>query len=145
MKKTKRQVAEEPEEVTYTVDSIIADRITVEGVREYYTRWVGYGDDENTWEPAKSFEKARAVLNDYIAEKKRQTEIQKPRKECSTETKRRSCRPRERKYKEARTVRREHDEVQKLTRKNQENGMTYYKAYEAAQQEVVTRSCTCTI
>ena len=40
----------EQEEEEYVVEKIIKKRIK-NGKTEYYLKWVGYSDDDNTWEP----------------------------------------------------------------------------------------------
>jgi len=50
MGKDKKPVVEEEEEEEYTVEKIVKKRI-VKGKTEYYIKWEGYTEDDNTWEP----------------------------------------------------------------------------------------------
>lgn len=38
-----------PEE--YVVEKIIDSRVNEHGVKEYFLKWIGYDDKDNTWEP----------------------------------------------------------------------------------------------
>ena len=41
---------------TYEVEKIIGHRYNVEKKRhEYLTRWKGYGEEDDTWEPSENF------------------------------------------------------------------------------------------
>ena len=104
----------------YTVDSIIADRQDSNGKSEYCTVWVGY--DDPTWEPEESFEMAKRVLREYRDQKK--LTGSKRRRE-GEDMERANDMEKERK-----------EQVDKLTKQFQNEGKTFYKAYEAANSQV---------
>ena len=49
-KLTKRPRKTKEEEVVFQVEHIVNKRV-VNGAIEYYLKWKGYGDADNTWEP----------------------------------------------------------------------------------------------
>ena len=54
----------EPE---YEVEAILR-RHTLGRKHQYLTKWKGYTDADNTWEPATSFKNAREVLDTFLAQ-----------------------------------------------------------------------------
>jgi len=35
-------------------------------MKEYLIKWVGYGNDEHTWEPVENFENAQSILLNWV-------------------------------------------------------------------------------
>jgi chromobox protein 5 len=70
---------EESEQETYEVEAIVKTRIRG-GHREYFLKWKGYPDSENTWEPAESLD-CDALLESFHAslEAKKAQSVPKPR------------------------------------------------------------------
>lgn len=52
----------------YEVESVL-DHKNIRGVRHYLVKWVGYSNEENTWEPANGLENCYEVINEYWKEK----------------------------------------------------------------------------
>ncbi|XP_022218235.2 chromobox protein homolog 5-like [Drosophila obscura] len=55
----------------YVVEFVI-DRRTIDGKREYYLKWQGYPEDENTWEPVENLENCPELVADCDARLERQ-------------------------------------------------------------------------
>lgn len=53
----------QPTEGVYRVERILRKR-SVRGKVEYYVKWEGYTDDDNTWEPAKNI-LCRQLIRDF--------------------------------------------------------------------------------
>jgi len=45
---------DETEEEEYVVEQILSHRVTRKGKLEYYLKWKGFSDADNTWEPAEN-------------------------------------------------------------------------------------------
>lgn len=75
-----------PEE--YVVEKIIDSRINDHGIKEYYLKWIGYDDKDNTWEPEENLD-CPGLIAAYEAEKaKKPKEPEAKRKQSSeSETK----------------------------------------------------------
>jgi hypothetical protein len=48
----------------YVVDRILRDD-DVDGIKQYYVRWKGYGPDSDTWEPASNLQGCPQVIAQY--------------------------------------------------------------------------------
>ena len=57
-------------EEEYQVEAIRADRIRYRK-QQFLVKWEGYGEDENTWEPAEHLENAGEALAEYRAKRKK--------------------------------------------------------------------------
>ncbi|BFF97085.1 chromobox protein homolog 1-like [Drosophila madeirensis] len=68
----------------YIVERII-DRRTVNGKREYYLKWEGYDDEDNTWEPVENLQHCLEMLAECDASLERRMRAMnmhlKPKKE----------------------------------------------------------------
>ncbi|XP_037818643.1 chromobox protein homolog 3 [Lucilia sericata] len=77
-----------PKETGFVVEKIVDKRITPEGKVEYFIKWRGYPNSDNTWEPEENcdcpklmqkFEESRAKSKKRGEKKPKVEEIQKPR------------------------------------------------------------------
>ncbi|CAH0549106.1 unnamed protein product [Brassicogethes aeneus] len=59
-----------PEE--YVVEKIIDSRINEQGVKEYYLKWIGYDDKDNTWEPEENLDCPGLISAFEAAQKERE-------------------------------------------------------------------------
>ncbi|XP_018329111.1 chromobox protein homolog 1 [Agrilus planipennis] len=77
---------EDQEPEVYTVQKILDKRINANGVVEYYLRWVGFEDKDNTWEPKENLN-CPGLIKEFEAERARQEkEKNRKRKGSSTPT-----------------------------------------------------------
>ena len=61
----------EAEAAEYQVESVVKQR-TKGGVKEYYVKWVGYSDAENTWEPVENLGNSTELIEEFEAKQKAQ-------------------------------------------------------------------------
>ncbi|XP_035222283.1 chromobox protein homolog 3-like isoform X2 [Stegodyphus dumicola] len=89
-KKKKEQTVEEEEEAEedeYVVEKILDKRInTATNKTEYYLKWKGYPEDDNTWEPVENLD-CPDMIREFEEEWKRKKELkEKKRKLNGSET-----------------------------------------------------------
>lgn len=60
----------EEEEEEYVVEKIVSHRMTRKGKLEYFLKWKGFTDADNTWEPAENLN-CRELVDAYEAERKK--------------------------------------------------------------------------
>jgi hypothetical protein len=64
----------------WEVDAIMEDKVDEHGQPLYRVRWTGWDDDEDTWEPASSFDVCPEVLDEYLDRKARGVKVNPARR-----------------------------------------------------------------
>jgi len=75
---------EEPVEEEYVVEKILKKRIN-KGKVEYYLKWVGYSEEENTWEPSDNLD-CPELIQKYEDELKSKEQAEKSKKRKGEES-----------------------------------------------------------
>lgn len=71
---------EDANENEFTVEKILGKRITPDGQLEYYLKWLGYPDSENTWEPVENLDCTELIEEFERKDKLAKEEAEKERK-----------------------------------------------------------------
>jgi hypothetical protein len=85
--------ANDDEQKRYVVQSIIDDRVNDQGLTEVRVRWRGYGEADDTWEKASSFDDGATLANYWRRKqnKKRARSVgPKPKKTLSKKRRKKS-------------------------------------------------------
>ena len=80
--KNTSQSDNEEEKEEYIVEKIVDHRTNKKGKLEYFLKWKGFPDDQNTWEPANHLN-APAMIKEYEDERKRLGESVKEPKQSA--------------------------------------------------------------
>lgn len=66
--KSASKAAAQEAEAVYEIERIVGQRGSGAGLK-YHIKWVGYGDEHNTWEPAKTLQKGmtKTSFEDLVA------------------------------------------------------------------------------
>ncbi|KAL3271446.1 hypothetical protein HHI36_021932 [Cryptolaemus montrouzieri] len=90
MSKSKRSsptpVSEDKEPEEYIVEKILDSRINPKGIKEYYLKWIGYDDKDNTWEPEENLDCPELIQAFEASRGLKNKEREKKRKSSSTPT-----------------------------------------------------------
>jgi ATPase subunit of ABC transporter with duplicated ATPase domains len=103
------------DEDIYNVDKILDIQVH-NGVEHYLVKWEGYGSDQNTWEPLKSFSPNYSLVDEFLAERKQKMAKQK---ENNNQVRDRHLKEEQRKMKEKKREKKDHS---KKRLKKAENG-----------------------
>merc|ERR1712080_213914 len=76
---------EEEEEEEYIVEKILNHRFTKKGKLEYFLKWKGFDDADNTWEPAENLN-CQDLVEIYEAEREKKKKDKKAVKPKPTKT-----------------------------------------------------------
>jgi len=70
------------EDEQFQVERIIKKRITADGGTEYFLKWKGYTEDDNTWEPSSNLDCQDLIdaFEEDLKKKEKEKEKQKPNK-----------------------------------------------------------------
>ena len=65
---SKQQIHEEEEEASFEIEAIVDDAM-IDGVLHYRVKWLGFGQEEDTWEPEENLTACQDLIELYRAEK----------------------------------------------------------------------------
>ncbi|KAL1500826.1 hypothetical protein ABEB36_006261 [Hypothenemus hampei] len=74
---------EQPAPEEYVVEKIIDSRINERGVKEYFLKWIGYDDKDNTWEPEENLD-CPGLIEAFEAERAKKKETEGKKRKLST-------------------------------------------------------------
>ncbi|XP_050300285.1 chromobox protein homolog 1-like [Anthonomus grandis grandis] len=74
---------EAPVTEEYVVEKIIDSRINEKGVKEYFLKWIGYDDKDNTWEPEENLD-CPGLIAAFEADRAKKKESESKKRKLST-------------------------------------------------------------